>query len=508
MALTIQDVFADDAEGAPDTSSVEERKLFEPIGMEELLDEENALPRETLKPIVEATKYIQEVAQDQKRAAAAMEDSDAETLSDRISAGVEAGTGSQAWLVVAREIDDLVIEWQKNSTRRLSSTQLRWVRARIQDRFLGYDTIEPMRRDPRVTEIIIQSHQPEQIKRPGENPRWDRGVRIEMGGGLVPVPGALFTSDDDVYNLVNDKMGAAINVERPRYSGSLPDGSRIEVKHRLITNRKDTFLALRRHPKSAWTLKALVDNQTITEELAIDLATWTRGRLNILMSGGTGSGKTTVSNAILGAVDPNLHVLILEDTAELNPPPYVFASFGITRPTTGTGDNIDLRAHIRSALRSRPDILIVGESRGGELVDVLTAMSTGHPGSMTTLHSDSGPDTVVRMRRMLAESGEIAREDIPQLISTAVDILIYQGRLADGRRRIVGVWEIIKPDASSTEAVDTVHLRQLYTYDPERDTQIKLDEVSPETVKRRGLPELPKLAPDFITEIAACSTHR
>lgn len=510
MALKLQNVFdgpAGESSAQAHTDTTETRQLFEPIHMKELLDETNNLPRETLKPIIEATKYIQEVAQEQKRAAAAMEDSDAETLSDRITAGVEAGTGSEAWWIVAREIDDLVIAWQKTSTRRLSSSELRWVRARIQDRFLGYDTIEPMRRDPRVTEIIIQSHQPIKIRRPGEPPRWDRGVRIEMGGGLTPVPGALFTSDDDVYNLVNDKMGAAINTERPRYSGSLPDGSRIEVKHRIITNRRDTFLALRRHPKSAWTLKALIDNGTITEELAADLAAWTRGRLNILMSGGTGSGKTTVSNAILGAVDPNLHVLILEDTAELNPPPYVFASFGITRPTTGTGDNIDLRAHIRSALRSRPDILIVGESRGGELVDVLTAMSTGHPGSMTTLHSDSGPDTIVRMRRMLAESGEIAREDIPQLISTAVDILIYQGRLTDGRRRLLGVWEIIKPDANSTEAIETVHLRQLYTYDSEHDTQIKLADVSADTVKRRGLPRLPELEPSFVSEIAACSVR-
>jgi pilus assembly protein CpaF len=505
VGLSFQSVF-DSAEAVNGADAVAPKELIEPIHINELMDESNTLPRETLEPIGEVARFIQSAVQEQKRAASIADVSgEQETLDDRIVHAREAGPASDIWRAVARELDDLVIRWQKASTRRLNGPQLRWVRARTQDRFLGYDAIEPLRRNPAVTEIIIQSAAPQRVRVPGVGERWDRGTRIEMGGGLVSVPGVMFTSDEDVHNLVSDRMGAAISVERPRYSGSLTDGSRIEVKHRIITNTRDTFLALRRHPKSAWTLDALVANGTVTEELALDMASWSRGRLNLLIAGSTGSGKSTISNALLGCVNPELHVLILEDTAELNSPPFIFASFGITRPTSGTGDNVDLRAHIRSALRSRPDILIVGESRGGELVDVLTAMSTGHPGSMTTLHSDSGPDTIVRMRRMLAESGEISRDDIPQLISTSVDLLIFQGRMADGRRRVLGVWEIIKPDDSSVEAVERVNLRQLYTYDAENDRQVKLGEVAEYTLARRGLPELPTFKKTDLEEIAACS---
>jgi len=469
-----------------DPVEVVKRDMVPPITTEELLDQSNPLPRQLAPAVTSATDYIQQhISEEKKRAA----DQEADTLDKKIMAA----RGGQNTDNVAAQLDDLVVAWNRGSNRGFTGPELRWIRARVQDYFLGYDAVEPLMRDPRVTEILIGAAQPRLVKTPDGNggirEQWDGGTRIEIGGTLTAAPGVVFGSDDDVLTLASQTLlpRTPPTIAEPIQSGMLENKTRVEVRHRIVGNG-DTFVALRRHPLSAWTLQMLIDNGTITEELACDLATWKRDRYNLLIAGGTSSGKTTLTNGLLGFVDPAHHLIIIEDTPELNPPGFVFATRATTRPSRGTMKDVTQNDLMRSSLRSRPEILAIGEARGGELVEVLKAQRTGHHGSFTTLHADSAADSIIRMKDMLAETSEGTTGSLDHKIASAIDIIIFQKRLEDGRRRVTEVIEIRKPDATSTREIDTVEFTHLYRYDPNTDTQVRVGEVSPELKAIRGVP--------------------
>lgn len=482
--LHIQNVFGDD-----DATPVVARDMIRPITTDELLDENNPLPRGMAASVTAATEFIQDHIQSEKKKA---DGADADTLDRRI---VAARSGVKVEQTAA-EIDNLVVEWNRGSNRGLDRDELRWVRARLQDRFLGYDAVEPFMRDPRVTEILIAAPQPRLVKTFNEaageiEEKWDNGTRVEITGlGLVSAPGVVFGSDTDVLNLASQTLlpKNPPTVASPVQSGMLDNGTRVEVKHRIVTNGRDTFISLRRHPLSAWTLWDLIQNGSLTEELACDLATWKRDRYNAVISGPTSSGKTSLANGMLGFVDPDHHLIIVEDTPELNPPPFVFASRCRTRPAKGEIDDITINTMMRSALRSRPEILAIGEARGGELVEVLKAQRTGHHGSFTTLHADSPADTVVRMEDMLTETGEVGEGSVAHKIASAIDIIVYQKRLDNGARRVTGVVEVVKPDPESTEKVERVEIRPLYRYDYDADQIVKVADVSNRLKNIRHVP--------------------
>jgi hypothetical protein len=197
---------------------------------------------------------------------------------------------------------------------------------------------------------------------------------------------------------------------------------------------------------------------------------------------------TSTLNALIGFIDPQHHLIIIEDTPELNPPPFVFTSRAVTRRGRGEMEAVDQNDLMRSALRSRPEILAIGEARGGELVEILKAQSTGHHGSFSSLHADSAADSVVRMKGMLRETGEGAAGGLDHKIASAIDLIIFQKKLDNGLRRITSVLEIIKPEQNSVKEITEIQVRQLWTYDIETDTHIKLADISDELRTIRGVP--------------------
>jgi len=284
-------------------------------------------------------------------------------------------------------------------------------------------------------------------------------------------------------------------------SGTLADGSRLEVAHRIVTNG-NTFVAIRRHPETAWTLAALIDNGTLSEHMAADLATWARTRLNILIAGGTGSGKTSLLNALAGFIDPSFHVAIIEDTKEIKTPSYLYTSRRLARAARGGVDGITIRDHIRAALRSRPDIILVGEVRGTEALDMLKAMNTGHEGSMSTCHANYAHDTVLRLETMISEMGEVSETAATHAIASSIDIIVFQSRMPDKSRKVTGIYEVVKPSLDSTERVTHVQLRPLWVYDPETGEHIKVADPDPSLLLARTPAHVASITPEEVREVS------
>jgi Flp pilus assembly CpaF family ATPase len=471
--LNLHNVF----DSEPETTTTT-RGMIRPITTEELLDGTNTLPARMAPAVDNATEHIQTHIKEQNQLNGGKND---DGLDKQIKKIREGNTEDRE--DIATKLDNLVIEWNRLKGGSYSTEELRWVRCRVQDRFLGYDAVEPFMRDPRITEILITAPAPQLVKKWDEETgtitqHWDGGTRVEIGGKLVPAPGVIF-GDGKVLQLATDVLlpKSTTSVSEPIQSGMLPNKTRVEVRHPILGS--DTFIALRRHPLSAWTLKMLIDNGTISEELACDLATYKRDRYNLVISGSTGSGKSSLANALLGFVNPDHHILLVEDTPELNPPGFVFATRAITRPSKGEMRDIGISELMRSSLRSRPEILAVGECRGGEMAMVLRTMRSGHHGSFTTLHADSASDTIIRMEDMLDESGE-GSGNFAHKIASSVDLIIFQSRLPDGSRKVVSILEITKPDRSSTKKIEEVEFRTLWDYDYETGTQVKVADVSDE----------------------------
>jgi pilus assembly protein CpaF len=824
-----------------------------PISVEELIDVDNPLPMRTIGHVKEATSYVRRFADD------AEDGGFGQKFADRLVQARESGAGSGDFQSTANQVDDLVLAWKRSNPVSMGDGELRWIRARVIDNMLGAGAIEPLRRDPRVTEILVRAHAPHPVAtESGE--RLSGGCVTEIYGvGLVDAPGVVFGDDQEVLDFIAriHPDGKRPTPTHPNMSAALPDGSRLEAAHPCVTDGASTFLALRRHPDDAHTLVNLVEWGTVSEELATELASMVRARLNLVIAGGTSSGKaldvdtpiptpdgfvpmgelavgdrvfsdlgvpctvmgafdidtdrdcyevvfsdgsrliadgdhlwdvkvtrlpsqrfrhnvdfrflrgfpslrrglratcqrvwkriehvcegadaptrtlttldtawslrngyrcsipvalpvaieerplpvdpylfglwfatgkatasqvdvskspparvrlsttklkvrtssktphlysivgfqkdlrdagikkahealpdmyllcsqqqrqevlkgilsgfeysffntdrvtvrtgedrivdaircltsslgrvvsinqdledtftvtvpmgtlsdyppsrrqyknivairpapprpvrcievsspsalylagkefnpthnTTTLNALVPFLPEHVHLSIIEDTPELKDPSNLrLVSRRVSRPGSGDVDDVTIRSHIRSALRSRPDVIIIGEVRGPEAVDALTAMNTGHEGSMVTCHSNSAHETVVRLESMMSEAGEISEGAATHKIASSIDIVIHQARLADGRRRITGVYEVQKPPLDSTKKVESVALTPLWNLDRETGAYVKHADVSEGLLDTRNVAEKPALTMDdvqLIHEVAQRSS--
>ncbi len=822
------------------------------INVEELIDPKNELPLQTRESVKAATSYVRRFADD------AEGNEYGQKFADRLVQARELGPDSPEFQGTANQVDDLVLSWKRSNPVAMNDRELRWIRARVIDNMLGTGAIEPLRRDPRVTEILVRAHEPHLV-RTVDGERMSGGCVTEIYGvGLVDAPGVIFGDDQEVLDFISriHPDGKRPTPTNPNMSASLPDGSRLEAAHPCVTDGKSTFVALRRHPEEAHTLKNLIEWGTLSEELAIELASLVRARLNLVVAGGTSSGKaldintpiptpggfipmgevkvgdtvfsekglpctvvgaydtqlkrkcfevtfadgstiiadadhlwsakfskekahrphrreepfllhrfpvlqkhmkfkcrrvrktvekacdgmskvrtvttvdmlealrggyccsipvtkpvifndralpvdpfvfglwfatgekrnstvdvsnvpsgpaaltrrgvrfrkqsqspkrftvlglqsdlksagltsahdqipvpylfcgidqrhemlwgmlcgtgfvarnnvmlvrtedprlvdalrsltaslgqfitvreegqgtfsvsvpmqtfetrwgpdhlykrvvriqvvdsrpvrciavssdsrlflagtefntthnTTTLNALVPFLPDHVHLSIIEDTPEMKDPPNLrLVSRRISRPGSGDVDDVTIRSHIRSALRSRPDVIIIGEVRGPEAVDALTAMNTGHEGSMVTCHANSAHETVVRLESMMSEAGEISEAAATHKIASSIDIIIHQARLADGRRRITGVYEVDKPALDTTKKVENVVLHPLWTLneaarvcgvDRETGSYIKHADVSDSLLETRNVAEMHAITSDEISEV-------
>jgi pilus assembly protein CpaF len=297
------------------------------------------------------------------------------------------------------------------------------------DELFGLGPIQPLLDDPSVTEIMVN--------------RSDR-VYAERGG--KPTRTNIVFDDDAHIGRIIERillpLGKKVDANNPLVDARLPDGSRVNAVISPVAVA-GACLTIRKFGKSRLGLDDLVKFGSVTQSVADFLRACVLGKLNIVVAGGTGSGKTTLLNALSGCIPDHERVVTIEDAAELRlHQDHVITLESKRANADGTGE-VSIRDLVRNALRMRPERIVVGECRGGEALDMLQAMNTGHDGSLTTLHANSPRDAISRIETMALMAGiDFPIRALREQIGSAVQLIVQQARLRDGARRITAVAEL------------------------------------------------------------------
>ena len=299
----------------------------------------------------------------------------------------------------------------------------------ISDEVVGLGPLEELLRDPSITEVMING---------------PRSIYIEKGGLISPAPVQL-ESEAQVMHLIErviGPLGLRVDESQPFVEARLPDGSRL---HAIISPLSVTgpVVTIRKFAVIPFSLGDLVANGTLSAEMAEFLDLAVKARINIIVSGGTGSGKTTLLNVLSASIPENERLITIEEAAELRLAQDHVVSLEARPPNIEGEGEVTVRELLRNALRMRPDRIIVGEVRGGEALDMLQAMNTGHEGSLSTCHANSPKDLLVRIETMvlMAELG-LSPYPIRQQIAAALDLIVHTARLSDGKRKVVRITEV------------------------------------------------------------------
>ena len=299
----------------------------------------------------------------------------------------------------------------------------------VNHELFGLGPLEPLLADPTISDILVNSH---------------ANVFIERRGKLEKTS-ITFKDDEHLMRVIErivSTVGRRIDEAQPMVDARLPDGSRVNAIIPPLSI-DGPVLSIRRFGTDPLKMQALIENGALTREIAILFEMCVRARLNIIISGGTGAGKTTLLNALSAYIPADERIVTIEDSAELQlQQPHVVRLE--TRPANieGRGE-VTQRDLVKNALRMRPDRIVIGEVRGGEAIDMLQAMNTGHDGSLTTIHANSTRDSLSRLETMIQMTGmRLSDRAMRQQVASAVNLVIQVARLTDGTRRIISISEI------------------------------------------------------------------
>ncbi|MSO36940.1 MAG: CpaF family protein [Acidimicrobiia bacterium] len=326
-----------------------------------------------------------------------------------------------------------------------SSERARLV-AEIRDDVLGFGAIEQWLADPDVTEIMVNALD---------------GIYVERRGKIERT-GSRYTSAEHLRQVIDrivSRVGRRIDESSPMVDARLPDGSRVNaIIPPLAVD--GPVLTVRKFAKQVYSDEDLVRLSTLTPELCELLAAGVSGKLNVLVTGGTGTGKTTLLNVLSQYIPETERVITIEDAVELRLVQEHVLRLEARPPNIEGKGEITIRDLVRNALRMRPDRIIVGEVRGGEALDMLQAMNTGHEGSLSTLHCNSPRDALARLETMVLMAGlDLPVRAIREQIASAVDLIVHLSRLRDGTRRVTQLTEV------NTMEGDVITLTDLYVFD-------------------------------------------
>jgi pilus assembly protein CpaF len=317
----------------------------------------------------------------------------------------------------------------------------------ITDDILGYGPLEPFLRDDSVTEVMVNAH--------------DR-IYVERGGRLERT-GAAFVDNAHLMRIIDkivSQVGRRVDESSPMVDARLPDGSRVNAIIPPLALRGPT-VTIRKFARDPYTMNDLIGFGTITGKAAQFLSACVRGKLNVLISGGTGTGKTTTLNALSAFVPNDERIVTIEDAAELQLQQEHVIVLESRPPNIEGQGEVRIRELVRNALRMRPDRIIVGEVRGAETLDMLQAMNTGHEGSLTTIHANSPRDALSRLETLVLTAGvDLPLRAIREQISSAFDLLVQISRLVDGSRRITHVTEVLRMES------DVITLQDIFAARP------------------------------------------
>ena len=316
----------------------------------------------------------------------------------------------------------------------------------VMDEVVGYGPIQPLLDDPSITEVMVNG---------------PRRIYVERAGKLTLTDRA-FKDDDHVLRIIDRivaPIGRRVDESMPMVDARLPDGSRVNVIIPPLAVRGPT-VTIRKFSKKPYTGEDLVGFGTMTHEMMEFLKGCVAAKLNILVSGGTGSGKTTTLNVLSSFIPHDERIVTIEDAAELQLQQDHIVTLESRPPNIEGKGEIGIRQLVRNALRMRPDRIVVGEVRGGEALDMLQAMNTGHEGSLTTAHTNNPRDAIARLETMVLMAGtDLPIKAIREQIASAIDLIVHQSRLRDGTRRVTYVTEIQGMEG------DTIVLQDLFRFE-------------------------------------------
>lgn len=328
----------------------------------------------------------------------------------------------------------------------LSAAEKEQLSQDILDDVLGYGPLEKFLKDPEVTEIMVNGPDAIYIER----------------FGLIEKTEARFLNEKQLRRVIDKivgTIGRRVDEANPMVDARLPDGSRVNVTIPPVA-LDGILLTIRKFAPDPLTVDDLINFGTLTKKASELLEACVKGRLNIIVTGGTGTGKTTTLNVLSSFIPANERIITIEDAAELQLHQDHVLRLESRPPNIEGKGQITIRDLVRNSLRMRPDRIIVGEARGGEALDMLQAMNTGHDGSLSTIHCNSPRDALARLETMVLMSGmELPVRAIREQIASAINLIIHQARLSDGTRRIIQITEVLGLEN------DIITLQDIFSFD-------------------------------------------
>ncbi len=346
-----------------------------------------------------------------------------------------------------RQVDEQLLRALSQERLALTVAERQVLVQSVTDDVLGYGPIDQLLRDESITEVMVNG---------------PHHVYVERSGKLTLVDEVKFADETHLRRIIDkivSQVGRRVDEANPMVDARLPDGSRVNVVvHPLSIG--GPFMTIRKFAKDPYTVEDLIGFGSFTPQVAHFINQCVKGRLNIVVSGGTGTGKTTLLNVLSSFIPNDERIVTVEDAKELQLHQIHVLPMEARPPNIEGKGEVKIRDLVRNSLRMRPDRIVVGEVRGGEALDMLQAMNTGHDGSITTVHSNSPRDTLSRIETMTLMAGmDLPVRVIREQMASALDMIVHLTRLRDGTRRITHVSEVMGMEG------DVVVLQDVYTFD-------------------------------------------
>jgi len=348
---------------------------------------------------------------------------------------------------IEAEVGDIVYEELAKQNQALNNSERKLLVSDVLDELLGLGPIEPLLKDPTITDILINGHNSVFVERYGVLEHTN--VRFKDERHLLRI----------IQKIVS-AVGRRIDESSPMVDARLADGSRVNaIVHPLAID--GASMSIRKFARVPIGMDRLIEIGSVPAQVAEVLKAVVKSRRNVLISGGTGSGKTTMLNAMSAYIDNRERIVTIEDSAELQLQQEHVVRLETRPPNIEGKGEITQRELVKNALRMRPDRIIVGEVRAGEAFDMLQAMNTGHDGSMTTVHANTARDALSRVEQMIGMSGiDIPARSARAQISSALNVVIQIGRLSDGRRKLLSLSELTGMEGDVVTMQEIFRFRQ------------------------------------------------
>jgi pilus assembly protein CpaF len=316
----------------------------------------------------------------------------------------------------------------------------------VQHELFGLGPLEPLLADPTVCDILVNSFGTIYVERRGK----------------LEITNVAFKDDEHLMRVIErivSSVGRRIDESSPMVDARLRDGSRVNAIIPPLSI-DGPVLSIRRFGAEPLRMNSLIENKALTRDIADMLQMCVTARLNILISGGTGAGKTTLLNALSAYIPENERIVTIEDSAELQLQQPHVVRLETRPPNIENKGEVTQRDLVRNALRMRPDRIVIGEVRGGEAIDMLQAMNTGHDGSLTTVHANTPRDALARLETMIQMTGmRLSDRAMRQQVASALDLVVQVARLSDGTRRITAISEITGMEG------ETITMQEIFQFE-------------------------------------------